>query len=67
MYYRFLSYLTFYPPKKNSIAFYKSWKNFFEIGRTGYQKKGILHQFHKCAEVSSLAKGKKKITEKLNF
>jgi hypothetical protein len=34
IFFRFLSYLTFYPPKKVRIE-----KNFFEIGRTGYQKK----------------------------
>jgi hypothetical protein len=42
-------------------------KNFFKIGRAGYQKKGNLHWFQKCAEVLSLAKGKKIFTEKLNF
>jgi hypothetical protein len=38
---RFLSYLTFYPPKKVALPLIRVEKNFFEIGCTGYSKKRI--------------------------
>ncbi len=55
--------------EKSTTAPYKSWKkNYFKIGRAGYlNRSGILRWFKKCAEVSSLANGKKFFTEKLNF
>ncbi len=46
---------------------YKSWKKFLQNGRTGYQKKRNFATISKCAEVSSLSKGKNFFTEKLNF
>ena len=60
---RFLSYLTFYPSQKVA-PLPPSWK---KLGVQGIKRSGILHGFQKCAEVSSLAKGKKVVTENLNF
>jgi hypothetical protein len=57
----FLSYLTFYPPKKVAPPLLRAEKNFFEIGRTGIKRSGILRWFQKCAEVLSLAKRKKNL------
>ncbi len=36
---RFLSYLNFYPSEKVAPPFIRVEKNFFKIGRAGYQKK----------------------------
>jgi hypothetical protein len=59
--------LTFYPPKKVASPFIKVLKNFFKIGRTGYQKKRNFALISKCAKVSSLAKGKKDFYRKLTL
>jgi hypothetical protein len=60
--------LTFYPPKKVATPLIRvEKKNYFEIGRTGYQKKRNFPLISKIEEVLSLAKGKKLFTEKLNF
>ncbi len=46
--------------EKNSTDPYKSWKNISsKLGVQGIKRSGILRWFQKCAEVSSLAKGKK--------
>jgi hypothetical protein len=57
---RFLSYLTFYPPKKVAAPLIRV-ENFFspKLGVQGIRRSGILRWFQKCAEVLSLAKGKK--------
>jgi hypothetical protein len=54
----------FYPSKKE----YKSWKKISsKLGVQGIKRSGILHWFQKCAEVSSLAKWKKKFYRKTQF
>jgi hypothetical protein len=58
--------LTFYPSKKVAPPFVRVEKNFFDIGRAGYHKKRNFALIS-SGEVSSLAKGKKIFTEKLNF
>jgi hypothetical protein len=42
-------------------------KNSSKLGIQGIKRSRILRRFQKCAEVSSLAKGEKNFTEKLNF
>jgi hypothetical protein len=54
--------------EKKSTAPYKSWKKISsKLAVQGIKRNGILRWFQKCGEVLSLAKGKKFVTEKLNF
>jgi hypothetical protein len=58
---RFLSYLTFYPPKKVGLPFRRVEKNFLQIGK---QNKWNFALISRCAEVLNLAKGEKIIQKK---
>jgi hypothetical protein len=42
-------------------------KNSSKLGIHGIKRSRILHQFQKCAEVSSLAKGEKNFNRKTEF
>jgi hypothetical protein len=64
---RFLSYLTFYPPKNVAAPLIRVEKNFFKIVLKGYLKKQNFHRFQKCAEVLNLAQEKQNFTEKPIF
>ncbi len=50
--------------KKSSTTPNKTWK---KLVCTGYQKRGILRWFQKCAEVLSLAKGETILQKNLFF
>ncbi len=64
----FLSYLTFLPPKKVAPPLMRVEKKFLRNwAYRGIKRSRILRWFQKCAEVSSLAKGKNSFTEKLNL
>jgi hypothetical protein len=56
---RFLSYLTFYPPKKVGPPLRRVEKNFLKIVCKGKQKKWNFALISRCAEVLSLEKGEK--------
>ncbi len=55
----FLSYLTFYAPKKVAPPLIRVEIFFSKLGTQGIKRRRILRWFKKCAEVSCLAKGKK--------
>ncbi len=54
--------------EKSGTALYKSWKKISsKLGVQGIKRSGILRWFQKCAEVSSLAKGKTFFYRKTEF
>jgi hypothetical protein len=59
--------LTFYPPKKVTLACIRVEKNFFEIRCTGYQKKWNFALIAKMCRSLEFGKREKKISEKLIF
>ncbi len=46
---QFLSYLTFYPPKKVALPLIRVEKNSSKLGKQGIKRSGIWHWFQKCA------------------
>ncbi len=62
---RFLSYLTFYPPKKVGPTLRRVEKNFLKIVCKGKQKKWNFALISRCAEVLILEKGEKNIQKRV--
>ncbi len=64
----FLSYMTFYPQKKVAGPLIRVDKKIsLKLGIQGIKRSGILRWFKNGAEVSCLAKGRKKIYRKTEF
>jgi hypothetical protein len=64
---QFLSYLTFYPPKKVGPPLIRVLKNFFKIGHTGNQKKRNFALISKMCRSLVFGKGEKIFYIKTEF